>query len=72
MSTPSTAPSHCQLCGQPNRCAMEIERETGVKQGTCWCVSVDFSPALLAQVPAEAKDLACICAACAARSSQSQ
>ncbi len=62
-------PTRCPLCGQPNRCAMEIERETGVKQGPCWCVSVDFTPALLAQVPAEAKDQACICAACAARSS---
>jgi len=51
---------------------MEIERETGVKQGPCWCVSVDFTPALLAQVPTEAKNQACICAACAARSSQSQ
>ena len=52
MSTPSTDPSRCPLCGQPNRCAMEIERETGEKQGPCWCVSVDFTPALLAQVPA--------------------
>mgnify|MGYP003379739277 CR=1 FL=1 len=24
-------PNHCPLCGQPNECAMEIERATGVK-----------------------------------------
>ena len=25
-------PNHCPLCGQPNECAMEMERTTGVKQ----------------------------------------
>ena len=30
-------PNHCPLCGQPNECAMEIERATGVKQPPCWC-----------------------------------
>lgn len=59
-------PSHCPLCGQPNRCALEIERETGVTQGPCWCLSAAFGPDLLARVPAEARGRACICAACAA------
>ena len=58
-------PARCPLCGQPNRCAMEIEHETGVKQGPCWCVSVEFTPELMARVPAEAQGKACICAACA-------
>ena len=70
MSTGTTDPKRCPLCGQPNRCAMEIERETGVKQGPCWCVSVDFTPALLARVPAEPQNQACICAACAATSAK--
>jgi hypothetical protein len=44
---------------------MEIERETGQQQGPCWCTEVDFSAELLARVPAEAKDQACICPSCA-------
>jgi hypothetical protein len=44
---------------------MEIERETGVKQGPCWCTQADFRDELLAQVPAQAQSLSCICAACA-------
>jgi hypothetical protein len=55
----------CPLCGEANRCALEIERETGVKQGQCWCTQVDFTMELLAEVPLAAKNLSCICAACA-------
>jgi hypothetical protein len=63
----ATAPvaSACPLCGQPNRCAMEVERETGVKQPACWCTQAAFPPELLARVPAEAQRRACICPACA-------
>jgi hypothetical protein len=64
-------PSLCPLCGQPNRCAMEVEKETGVKQPPCWCTRVDFSADLLARVPAEAKEKACICAACQAATADS-
>jgi hypothetical protein len=59
-------PILCPLCGQPNRCAMEVERETGVKQPPCWCTQVDFSQELLARIPAPARGTACICAACQA------
>ncbi|HET8746582.1 MAG TPA: cysteine-rich CWC family protein [Ramlibacter sp.] len=63
---PSTvAPNLCPLCGQPNRCAMELERETGVRQPACWCTQVDFGAELLARVPPEAQRRACICPACA-------
>jgi len=58
-------PAACPLCGAPNRCALEIERETGVKQQACWCTQIDFSADLLARVPDSARDRACICAACA-------
>jgi hypothetical protein len=58
-------PERCPLCGQPNQCAMELERITGQKQPPCWCTQVDFSTDLLARVPQEAKNRACICAACA-------
>jgi Cysteine-rich CWC len=63
--------SLCPLCGKFNQCAMEIEKETGVKQAACWCVGMDFSADLIARVPASAQGQACICAACAAQSAQS-
>ena len=62
-------PALCPLCGQPNRCAMELERETGVKQEACWCTRATFGPELLARVPPEAQRRAFICPACAQASS---
>jgi len=62
---PEIDPARCPLCGEPNRCAMEIERATGQKQGPCWCVSATFSPELLERVPAAGAGQACICARCA-------
>jgi hypothetical protein len=44
---------------------MEVERHTGEPQPACWCMQADFSPALLARVPAATRGLACICARCA-------
>lgn len=69
-TTPTTGafdPTRCPLCGGDNRCAMEIERDTGVQQPPCWCVSATFSPALLARIPADAEGKACVCATCLAR-----
>jgi hypothetical protein len=53
------------LCGQPNLCAMELERATGEPQPPCWCTRVEFPAELLAQVPPQSRRLSCICAACA-------
>jgi hypothetical protein len=44
---------------------MEIERESGVKQASCWCTAVKFDADLLARVPADKRNLACICEKCA-------
>ena len=63
-------PAHaaqCPLCGQPNRCAMEVEKETGQKQPPCWCTGVTFEPSLLAQIPPASRGLACVCVNCATR-----
>lgn len=57
--------SRCPICGQPNRCAMELARETGLPAEPCWCTGVDFAADLLARVPPQARDRACICPACA-------
>ncbi|TFY98101.1 cysteine-rich CWC family protein [Ramlibacter rhizophilus] len=58
-------PERCPLCQRPNACALEEARRTGQAQGPCWCTQAAFSPALLAQLPPEARGKACICAACA-------
>jgi hypothetical protein len=64
MTTPD--PERCPLCGGDNRCAMELERATGVAQPPCWCTTARFPPDLLARLPPEAAGKACICAACLA------
>jgi len=58
-------PQLCPLCAQPNRCAMEVERATGIKQPPCWCTQTNFSADLLARIPQSARGKACVCAACA-------
>ncbi|MGI9153669.1 MAG: cysteine-rich CWC family protein [Rubrivivax sp.] len=58
---PITAPI-CPLCGNPNECAASA---SGSFEGDCWCKGVAFTQELLAQVPPELKDKACICRRCA-------
>jgi hypothetical protein len=59
-------PRLCPLCGAANRCAMELERSSGLKQPPCWCTQVEFKREVLERIPAPARGLACICGACAA------
>ncbi|MDO9158849.1 MAG: cysteine-rich CWC family protein [Burkholderiaceae bacterium] len=71
-ATTTPAPTACPLCGQPNLCAMELARLTGVPEaGPCWCTRVSFAPDLLARVPAQAQGKACICEACARQAAAS-
>lgn len=65
-ASPAVDPHRCPLCGQPNQCAMERQRQTGQPQPPCWCTQAQFPDTLLARVPAAARHQACICAACAA------
>jgi len=58
-------PTLCPLCGQPNACALEIERSTGVKQAPCWCTRFRFNANLLKRIPPQAQGLACLCRHCA-------
>ncbi len=64
--SPALDPTRCPLCGNDNRCAMELERETGVAQPPCWCVSATFPPGLLDRMPEAARGQACLCANCVA------
>ncbi|MBC7480557.1 MAG: cysteine-rich CWC family protein [Rhizobacter sp.] len=62
---PLIDPSLCPVCGQPNQCAMEMQRATGLEQKACWCTHVDFSRELLAKIRPELRGLSCICPRCA-------
>ena len=57
-------PSRCPLCGEANRCAMEIENQTGLAQPPCWCTTATFSAGLLQQIEPQARGVACVCANC--------
>jgi len=67
-STPPQTPDagQCPICGQPNLCAMEAERATGLQQPPCWCTKVTISQSLLDRIPAAARNTACVCANCVA------
>ena len=52
-------PTRCPVCGQHNHC--------GLMQGKshCWCFDQPIPEKALAQVPEEARDVACLCRPCA-------
>jgi hypothetical protein len=60
MSEPSPVdPRRCPLCGNGNACGMA----EGAK--TCWCFEASISPEVIDRVPAEARNVACVCQGCA-------
>ena len=61
---PLIDPSLCPVCGQPNQCAMEVQKATGLEQQPCWCTHVDLSLDLLAKIPPELRGKACVCPGC--------
>jgi hypothetical protein len=59
---PATADAaRCPLCGQPNDCQLCT---VAAYKGSCWCAQVQIPDELIAQVPAELRNQACICRAC--------
>jgi prepilin-type N-terminal cleavage/methylation domain-containing protein/prepilin-type processing-associated H-X9-DG protein len=54
-------PALCPLCGGPNACQL-CAPVAG--SGPCWCVNVEMPEALLARVPENFRNRACICRAC--------
>jgi hypothetical protein len=61
-SVDSTAdPTRCPLCGEPNDCQLCT---TDAYKGPCWCTKVKIPEELLARVPAELRNRACICRKC--------
>lgn len=55
-------PQHCPACGASNRCSLADPR-TAAK--ACWCYSVSIAPEVLEALPAEQRNKACLCPACA-------
>ncbi|HUA66694.1 MAG TPA: cysteine-rich CWC family protein [Alphaproteobacteria bacterium] len=51
----------CPLCGNPNNCQLCA---TDPYKGPCWCAKVEIPDALLAQVPLDLRNKACICRHC--------
>ncbi len=56
--------SRCPLCGEQNNCPL-VTPAASPEQ--CWCVTADIPAALLAEVPVDLRDLACICQRCVER-----
>jgi len=56
-----TDPAHCPLCGDPNNCQLCT---TLAYKGPCWCATLTIPDALIARVPADLKNKACICRKC--------
>ncbi len=60
---PPVDTARCPLCGGPNHCAMAADPSAT----ECWCGAEKFPRRLLAQLPEEAVDRACICLKCLTR-----
>jgi hypothetical protein len=53
--------NQCPLCGRGNDCR---RCATGAYKGSCWCFKVEIPEALIARVPMELRDKACVCREC--------
>ena len=61
MSAKFFNPAECPLCGGPNACQL---CSPAAYKGQCWCAQVEIPAALLARVPENLRDRACICRRC--------
>ncbi len=57
-----TDASRCPACGAGNQCSLADPRTA---DRACWCYSVQIDPAVLEALPAELRNAACLCPACA-------
>ena len=51
----------CPLCGGANGCQLCT---AAAYRGSCWCMSANIPDELLARVPAELRNKACLCSGC--------
>jgi hypothetical protein len=59
-------PDLCPLCGESNACGM------AAGQGTCWCFTASVPAEVIERIPAEQRDRACVCRACASKVAQAE
>jgi len=62
MSTPTIATDLCPACGQSNRCTLS---DPGPLDQPCWCFTQTIDPAVIAALPDELRNKACLCPRCA-------
>jgi hypothetical protein len=62
MNTQSTNLDICPACGFSNRCTLADPRTA---DKPCWCFSVEIDPAVIASLPEELRNKACLCPKCA-------
>lgn len=60
-------PSLCPLCGAANECQL---CSPAAYKGPCWCAQLEMPAELLARVPENLRDRACICRRCVERFAQ--
>ncbi|NBB11061.1 cysteine-rich CWC family protein [Pseudomonas sp. SLFW] len=52
----------CPVCGQSNRCTLADPRTAGL---ACWCFTETIDPTVLAALPDDIRNKACLCPRCA-------
>jgi hypothetical protein len=57
----------CPACGASNQCT---QADPATTDQPCWCFTVTIDPALLAALPDELRNQACLCPRCAAADAQ--
>jgi hypothetical protein len=64
------SPENCPICGENNHCG----NLSSDNESKCWCASNDitFSDSLLKKVSNAAKNISCICKACALKHKQEE
>jgi hypothetical protein len=60
-ATKNLEATNCPLCARPNDCQLCT---VASYKGPCWCAKVKIPEALIAQVPPELQNKACICLTC--------
>jgi len=56
------SPEHCPACGARNDCSLADPRTA---DRACWCYGVTIDPTVLEALPADLRDLSCLCPRCA-------
>jgi hypothetical protein len=54
-------PAQCPLCSAPNQCLLG---SAVAFKGRCWCAQEEIPDELLARVPENFRNRACVCRAC--------